>query len=677
MDTIFLEYLFEKRILVNDRKSEHPFEALFAIANKFGIKITEGRTLAHECLMPFIEDMLGDNVPTPFYLGFPETVKNLSSDKLLFDQLYNYFRTYDMDDFSNPRYSVFEEDFDRIAFREKTVPTNFIIVTQKEAQKRLAQYVEDMLAGTRPLSSNNYEIVLEYVKAYSYKISKCACKDTAIRLYVDTGDLYFARFLKLSDVIKVTDYINFEKYGSTEITKLNLKNKDRKIISALIKHFFEIGACNVTECFEKKALWSGLLHHIHYKPTTEEEKEFLDLMRGRENRSVYSAFEREMESGNIKAAVDVLVKGKGAGALMRKLTYILSRCKNDSELDYIIENLPDVNAVMLIQMLFDYSDYKERSVRTFKFTKHNMMKVYTETTEDILRRKSHIPTDTVQRLSAVMREKLKARLAGKLGKVYITPDMYKIAVPISEASSQGGLGVLPKGSRLPIPACKKIRGFTYWEKVNDIDLSVIGITDEGAQLEFSWRTMYSKQSSAIAFSGDQVSGYDGGSEYYDIDVEAFKKSNPNVRYLVFCNNVFSQINFGSCYCTAGYMIRDIEDSGEVFEPKTVRSSFVINCPSTFAYLFGIDLRENELVWLNAARDSAVYIAGTTANTFLSEYFTHTQITNLGQVYEYMASEVVATPDEADLILSDGEFELAEGKEQVHSYDIERTLSLLN
>ena len=677
MEKIFLEYLFEKRVLVNNRKSEHPFEALFAIANKFGIRITEGKTLVHECLMPFIEEMMGAEIPAPFYLGFPESVRKLTREQLLFDQLYNYFCTYDMGDFSEDRHSVFEDDFKRIAFKEKTEPTDFVVVTTEEAQGLLAEFVENMLAGSRPLNSKSYEIVRKYVEVYSYKIEKCACKDTAIRLYVDTGDLYFARFLKLSDTIKVVDYINFHKYGNDDITALNLKNKDRKLICAFIKFFFDEGDINTTECFEKKANWAGILHHIHYKATTEEEQDFLNLMRGRGNHSVYSAFERELENGNVKGAVEVLVKGKGAGALMRKLTYVLSRCKTDEELDFIIDNLPDVNSVMLIQMLFDYSDFKERTVRTFKFTKHNMMKVYTESTEDILRRKSRISKNTVKRLSAVMREKLKARLAGKLGKVFVAPEMQKIAVPISEASSLGGFGVLPKGSRLPIPDCKKIRAFTYWERVNDIDLSILGITDDGAQMEFSWRTMYENQSKAVTFSGDQVSGFDGGSEYYDIDLDAFKEKYPAVRYLIFCNNVFSQINFGDCYCKAGYMVRDKEDSGEVFEYKTLKSSFTVNCPSTYAYLFGIDVRKDEFVWLNVARDSSVYVAGTTLNTYLAEYFTHTEVINLAQVYEYMASEIVATPEEADLILSDGDFALKEGQEQVHSYDIERTLSLLN
>ena len=32
------------------------------------------------------------------------------------------------------------------------------------------------------------------------------------------------------------------------------------------------------------------------------------------------------------------------------------------------------------------------------------------------------------------------------------------------------------------------------------------------------------------------------------------------------------------------MLRDWDDSGQVYEPKTVKSAYLVNCESTFAYL---------------------------------------------------------------------------------------------
>ena len=220
MNEKLLAFLFEKRILVSSGGSEHPFEVLFTLANKFGIKITSGRNLASEELFPFVEKMLGRNIPLPFYKGFPETVKKLTPDQILFDQLFNYFMTYALDDFSEPRHSIFEEDFERLAFSEYTVPKEFRIVDCESAQALLGESVEDMLKSSRPLSQNYYEVLMTYVTEYKKKVKSCACKDTAIRLILDTGDIYYARFLSLADVVRVVDYVNYYRYQNENIKKL-------------------------------------------------------------------------------------------------------------------------------------------------------------------------------------------------------------------------------------------------------------------------------------------------------------------------------------------------------------------------------------------------------------------------------------------------------------------------
>ena len=133
----------------------------------------------------------------------------------------------------------------------------------------------------------------------------------------------------------------------------------------------------------------------------------------------------------------------------------------------------------------------------------------------------------------MIRSKLSEKLRNRLGKVYIEPSMKNYTLPLAENTSQGGLGVLSKGSRISIDEGKKLRAFTYWEKVNDIDLSVFALTEDGNRREFSWRTMSRHQSGAITYSGDETSGYLGGSEYFDINLPEFKAQYSEYRYLIF------------------------------------------------------------------------------------------------------------------------------------------------
>ena len=671
------QFLFGKGILVGDEVSENAFAARFALANKFNISITSGQQYAHEDMISFAANMLGEFVPPPFYRNFPNSVRELTTNQLLFDQLYHYSITYGLGNFSEAGYSLFEEEFERLAFNESTEIKKFVILSEEEALEQFKGYIDDMLKGSRPLSDVQYELVKICIDEYKHELQSCACKNTAIQLLLDTRDAKYARFLALSDVIKLVDVMNYKIYHNTNIKKLNLRNQDRKFITKIINVIFEKGRRNVRDCFEKKAIWCGLLHHIHYQPKSPEAETFVALMRGKENHSVYSEFERAMMAQDIEAAVTCLREGKGSGALLRQLNYILSRCKNEDDVALVMNSIQTENVIVLIQLMLQYANYVSDGQRSFKFTRHNRLKVHKETAVECKKRKSVLSPKGVKELFSVMRKSLEKLLAGRVGKVYISPDMYNIALPIQENTSNGGYGVLPKGSRKHLEHDKKIRAFTYWEKVNDIDLSVIGITKDGKQKEFSWRTMFREQSNELTFSGDQTSGYQGGSEYFDLDVELFKENHHDIKYLVFCNNVYSGIAFDKCFCKAGYMLRDIQDSGEVFEPKTVQSSFIINCNSTFAYLFGIDLEKNDFVWLNATRDSNAIVAGATPMSFLMDYFKVTSILNVGMIFEMLATEVVSKPEDAELVVSDEDLDNLEGIEVIRSYHFEKITALLN
>lgn len=354
-----------------------------------------------------------------------------------------------------------------------------------------------------------------------------------------------------------------------------------------------------------------------------------------------------------------------------------------------------VSPVVLIQMLLQYQQDMsgEKTPRTFIFTRNNRMRVHKETQEEVEKRKSYLDTKKVTDAKNAVTNLLKKSLNGRVGKVWIHPDMKKIAVPLQMSTGQTGYGVLPTGSHIDIPEGKFIRAFTYWEKVNDIDLSCFAINKDGREEEFSWRNMWNKQGSDIAYSGDQTSGYNGGSEYFDIDIDLFKQKHPDFRYLVFSDNVYSDATFDKCQCFAGFMIRESNPenvpfwkgeksavgnvSSAIFDPKTVATSFRINADSTFAYLFAIDLEKREMIWLNLARADRVHVAGSTSMNFLTRYFTITDCFNLAELYS-MAGTPVENIEEADIILSDEEVpgELRTDQEFITSSDLEKVFKVL-
>ena len=680
MNPLYKDFLFQKHIFVNDLgPDENVFEVWFSMADLFGIRVVKGRENLHRDMIAYAEEKLGKEVPKPFYIGFPQSVRALTSEQLLFDQLVHYAVTYGFGNFERPGHSVMEQDLERIAFREDARILDFEAVTEKEAKERLKTAAHDLSASTRPLNERDFAFLLSYLKDFGREGIRFASVDTRIRFLIETKDLSFADGLQLKDVLKVTERIYWARYkeehwemSGFSMKKLNLKNRERVFITALIRKLIPTAA-SFRECYERQAVWSGLLHHIHFVPQTPAEEAFASAMRFGKNASVYAASEKLIAENEPDRAALLLYREKGPGAVLRQADYLLSR---GCSIACMTACMKECSSILLLQLLFRYGS-EDSGRRAFTYTHLNLIRTYVENDEDLARRKSRIPEALQEEMREAILNELKRRYRNKLGKVWLSESMKNIALPISEASSQGGLGVLPKGSRLVLPAGKKLRAFVYWELVNDIDLSVIGLDENDQQYEFSWRTMAENQSDAITFSGDQTSGYKGGSEFFDIRFDDFRKKYPKIRHLIFAANVFSrEKSFAECVCRAGYMFRDSEDSGEIFEPKTVSSAFTVNSSGSFAYLFALDLTTREFIWLNAAVNSAAPVAGETNITPLTRYFNSTRILSLYDLISMQASALVSDPEDADVVVSDETLPVKEGALLVHSYDIDVMMRLM-
>ena len=674
----YKDYLFEKHILVSEGagEEEHIFEILFAMAHFFGVKITKGEKFVRYEMIKELSERLGEYVPEPFYRGFPQSVRTLSTEELAFDQLLHYYHTYGLGNFENPGHSVFEKDFQRTAFQEDTDVQEFEIQTEEEAQNTIDTIVHDLAAGSRPLNERQYLLLVAYIRDHADDIPEIASKNTLARLLMDTRQLSLADRLNLSDIMKVVDEMNYRRYRNDNLKKLNFRNQDRKFFTALLDRMFRSGRCDIRTCYEKKQLWNGFLHQIHYQPKNEAARIFVDGMRTKGNESVYSEFEKLMRENRHREAAALLQEKKGSSALLRNLNYIISRMDPEEEQTFLSKFPADCSTLLLLQLLFWYETKEKEEGRIFRFSRHNLGKMHCETPEEQERRKSNLTEEQKKRVGAMLHEKLAEKLKNRLGKVYIAPSMKNYALPMAENTAQGGLGVLAKGSKLPIAEGKKVRAFVYWEKIDDIDLSVFALKEDGTQKEFSWRTMSGQQSKALTFSGDETSGYYGGSEYFDVNIPKVKELYPDYRYMNFCANVYSGVNFDECFCKAGFMLRDQEDSGQVYEPKTVRSAYLVNCANTFAYLFGIDLHTNELVWLNEARNSRLRIAGDSSLSVLMDNFRITEIMNVQDFFAMMAEEIVEDPMEAEIVVTDHEVACADGAEIVREYDFEKMKALM-
>ena len=114
MKEIYQSTLFDKRILVAERDAEpeqDAFAVVYALAELFSIRIVSGEELAQRRMLRFAAEQLGKEVPEPFYRGFPESVKSLTADQRLLDQIVHYTVTYGFGLFGRAGHSLLERSW--------------------------------------------------------------------------------------------------------------------------------------------------------------------------------------------------------------------------------------------------------------------------------------------------------------------------------------------------------------------------------------------------------------------------------------------------------------------------------------------------------------------------------------------------------------------------------------
>lgn len=185
----------------------------------------------------------------------------------------------------------------------------------------------------------------------------------------------------------------------------------------------------------------------------------------------------------------------------------------------------------------------------------------------------------------------------KLGKVYVGPELSEFVVPSSQRSASKSLVTITRGSRISMPEENTIRMFAYWKQPTgirtDVDLSAI-MFDSGwnHKAHLSYTNYHSYK---CVHSGDIQSAPNGAAEFIDIDRGACIEN--GVRYVamnIYCFTGQPFVDMPESF--AGIMGRNKPKSGEIFEPKTVKSRFDITADSEVAIPLILDLLDNKMIW---------------------------------------------------------------------------------
>ncbi|MGW0121471.1 hypothetical protein [Streptomyces sp. NPDC003327] len=213
-----------------------------------------------------------------------------------------------------------------------------------------------------------------------------------------------------------------------------------------------------------------------------------------------------------------------------------------------------------------------------------------------------LPDAARNRLITVLDADVRRRLPAP-GHLLVDPAILDVALPLSGRATTGGFGVLPRGSRSPVEG-DLLRFFTYWKqkgRSTDHDLSALLLDADLDTL--TWLSYTALTEVEGVHSGDVTDAPDGASEFIDLRLAAVRGA-----YVVPQVNVYSGEGFDAVEESFfGFMLRESEQRGRPFEPRTVRMKSDLRGPGRVALPL-VFLRGDDGRW--QARWLHLYLKGT-------------------------------------------------------------------
>ncbi|WP_333777043.1 TerD family protein [Streptomyces sp. IBSBF 3136] len=302
--------------------------------------------------------------------------------------------------------------------------------------------------------------------------------------------------------------------------------------------------------------------HPHEYPRWPHAADVFAVARGeKEARSFDSRIEKLLDEADVLGAVKLLTSAPGK--LFRALDLLLRIAADEEERDAVV--------AAAVQVAPDVSGRVVLSVREHL---HNRARQSGEPRIFVNRRgrawvspdfRAPLPAADRDRLIAALDAEMRRRLPAP-GRLLLDPDVLDVALPLSGRATAAGLGVLPRGSVSAVDG-EHLRFFVYWKETEDrtdYDLSALLLhTDYSTD---SWLSYTSLTAVGGRHSGDITEAPDGASEFIDLSLDRVRSTFIVPQVNIYAGEGFEEVEESFF----GFMLRDGEQKGRPFEPRTVR-----------------------------------------------------------------------------------------------------------
>ncbi|MFJ5999351.1 hypothetical protein [Streptomyces sp. NPDC092370] len=281
----------------------------------------------------------------------------------------------------------------------------------------------------------------------------------------------------------------------------------------------------------------------------------------KEARSFDSRLEKLLDASDVLGAVQLLKSAPGK--LFRALDLLLRIAADQAERDAVVaaavETAPEVSGRVLLSVREHFQNRERASDQPRIFVNRRGRGWVAPDA------RPPVPAADRDRLITALDAELRRRLPAP-GRLLVDPDVLDVALPLSGRATAAGLGVLPRGSISAVDG-EHLRFFVYWkqaEKRTDYDLSALLLhTDYSTD---SWLSYTSLKAVGGKHSGDVTEAPDGASEFINLSLARVRST-----FIVPQVNIYAGEGFEEAEESFfGFMVRDGEQKGRPFEPRTVR-----------------------------------------------------------------------------------------------------------
>ncbi|MGW0333423.1 hypothetical protein ACWD0J_16375 [Streptomyces sp. NPDC003011] len=314
--------------------------------------------------------------------------------------------------------------------------------------------------------------------------------------------------------------------------------------------------------------------HPHEYPDRPHAAEVFAVARGEKKAPSFdSRVEELLGRDDVTAAAELLTAAPGR--LFRALDRLLRTAATEGERDAVVAAAervaPSVSGRVVLSVR-EHLHNRERESGERRVFVNRLGRAWVAAD-----RRPPVPSAVRGRLIAALDAEIRRRLPCP-GRLLVDPDILDVALPLSGRATAAGLGVLPRGSVSPVDG-ELLRFFVYWKetgRTTDYDLSAL-MLDAGYET-VSWLSYTSLSEVDGEHSGDLVEAPDGASEFINLRLGAVRGTFVVPQVNIYSGEGFEEVEESFF----GFMLREAEQAGRPFEPRTVRMKSELRGPGRVA-----------------------------------------------------------------------------------------------